>query len=87
MKVIAYIFVIKTFFWLDDFLSASSSAFGVTAAAVAEAFSSVKETVATEVSLASEKILKQASLTSEMQNDLQKLIVSIDLDAGLLIVL
>ncbi|KAL8185743.1 UNVERIFIED_CONTAM: hypothetical protein K2H54_057450 [Gekko kuhli] len=59
---------------IGDFLSASSSAFGVTAAAIVEAFSSVKETVATEVSLVSEKILKQASLTSEMQNDLQKLI-------------
>ncbi|XP_054838758.1 kinesin-like protein KIF11 isoform X2 [Eublepharis macularius] len=59
---------------VGDFLSASSSAFGVTAAAVGEAFSSVKEAVATEVSLVSEKVLKQASLTAEMKNDLQKLI-------------
>ncbi|XP_015262120.1 PREDICTED: kinesin-like protein KIF11 [Gekko japonicus] len=62
---------------IGDFLSASSSAFGVTAAAILEAFSSVKETVATEVSLVSEKLLKQASLTSEMQNDLQKLIAEL----------
>ncbi|XP_060097325.1 kinesin-like protein KIF11 isoform X2 [Heteronotia binoei] len=57
-----------------DFLTSSSSAFGITAAAVAEAFSSMKERVTTEVSLVSEKLLKQASLTSEMQNDLQELI-------------
>ncbi|XP_077206378.1 kinesin-like protein KIF11 [Paroedura picta] len=59
---------------IGDFLSDSSSAFGVTTAALVAAFSSVKETVATEVSLVSEKMLKQVSQTSEMQNDLQKLI-------------
>uniref|UniRef100_A0ACB8F9B3 Uncharacterized protein n=2 Tax=Sphaerodactylus townsendi TaxID=933632 RepID=A0ACB8F9B3_9SAUR len=59
---------------VGDFLSTNSSAFGVTAAAIVEAFSSVKERVAAEVSLVSEKILKQASLTCEMKNDLQKLI-------------
>ncbi|KAM6441990.1 kinesin-like protein KIF11 [Liasis olivaceus] len=59
---------------VDDLLSASSSAFGVTAAAIDAAFTSVKEMVSTEVSLASEKILKQDALTSKNKNDLQKMI-------------
>ncbi|XP_053168654.1 kinesin-like protein KIF11 isoform X2 [Hemicordylus capensis] len=59
---------------VGDLLSSSTSAFEVTAAAIDEAFSAVKEMVSTEVSLASEKILKQEYLTSEHKNDLQKLI-------------
>ncbi|KAJ6668925.1 hypothetical protein lerEdw1_007734 [Lerista edwardsae] len=59
---------------VSDFLTASSSAFAITAATINEAFNSVKEMASTEVALASEKILKQESLTSENNDDLQKLI-------------
>ncbi|XP_061491522.1 kinesin-like protein KIF11 [Rhineura floridana] len=61
-------------FSVGDLLSASSSAFGVTASAIDTAFSSLKQMVSTEVSLAFEKILNQEFLTSENRNELQKLI-------------
>ncbi|XP_042315195.1 LOW QUALITY PROTEIN: kinesin-like protein KIF11 [Sceloporus undulatus] len=72
-------------FSVGDLLSASSSAFGVTAATIDAAFSSVKEMVSAEVSLASEKILKQESLTSQNKNDLQKVIEehTLELDRAL----
>uniref|UniRef100_A0A8D2J4V5 Kinesin-like protein n=1 Tax=Varanus komodoensis TaxID=61221 RepID=A0A8D2J4V5_VARKO len=59
-----------------DLLSASSSAFGITAAVIEAAFTSLKETVSVEVSLASEKMLRQEALNLENRNDLQQLIVS-----------
>ncbi|XP_062988937.1 kinesin-like protein KIF11 [Elgaria multicarinata webbii] len=61
-------------FSIGDLLSASSSAFGVTATAIDAAFSSLKEIISTEVSIASENILKQEALTLENKNDLQKVI-------------
>uniref|UniRef100_A0A8D2KSE0 Kinesin-like protein n=1 Tax=Varanus komodoensis TaxID=61221 RepID=A0A8D2KSE0_VARKO len=57
-----------------DLLSASSSAFGITAAVIEAAFTSLKETVSVEVSLASEKMLRQEALNLENRNDLQQLI-------------
>lgn len=57
---------------VGDFLSASSSPFGVIAAVIGEAFSSVKEMAATEMSLVSEEILKQTSLTAGMKDGQQK---------------
>ncbi|XP_066476731.1 kinesin-like protein KIF11 [Tiliqua scincoides] len=59
---------------VGDLLTASSSAFAITAAAINEAFSSVKEMVSTETAQTSEKILKQETVTSENSDDLQKLI-------------
>lgn len=61
---------------LDDLLSTSFSAFGVTTAAIDATFTSVKEMVSTEVSLVAEKMLNQDTLTSKNKNDLQKMIVS-----------
>ncbi|XP_034286328.1 kinesin-like protein KIF11 [Pantherophis guttatus] len=59
---------------VNDLLSTSFSAFGVTTAAIDAAFTSVKEMVSTEVSLVAEKMLKQDTLTSKNKNDLQKMI-------------
>ncbi|KAL7990482.1 hypothetical protein Chor_013912 [Crotalus horridus] len=61
---------------VNDLLSTSFSAFGVTAAAIDAAFTSVKEMVSTEVSLAAEKMLNQDTLTSKNKNDLQKMIIT-----------
>uniref|UniRef100_A0A670YTZ6 Kinesin-like protein n=1 Tax=Pseudonaja textilis TaxID=8673 RepID=A0A670YTZ6_PSETE len=61
---------------VNDLLSTSFSAFGVTTAAIDAAFTSVKEMVSTEVSLVAEKMLNQDTLTSKNKNDLQKMIVS-----------
>uniref|UniRef100_A0A8C5RP51 Kinesin-like protein n=1 Tax=Laticauda laticaudata TaxID=8630 RepID=A0A8C5RP51_LATLA len=59
---------------VNDLLSTSFSAFGVTTAAIDAAFTSVKEMVSTEVSLVAEKMLNQDTLTSKNKNDLQKMI-------------
>ncbi|XP_039191978.1 kinesin-like protein KIF11 [Crotalus tigris] len=59
---------------VNDLLSTSFSAFGVTATAIDAAFTSVKEMVSTEVSIAAEKMLNQDTLTSKNKNDLQKMI-------------
>uniref|UniRef100_A0A670YJP5 Kinesin-like protein n=1 Tax=Pseudonaja textilis TaxID=8673 RepID=A0A670YJP5_PSETE len=61
---------------VNDLLSTSFSAFGVTTAAIDAAFTSVKEMVSTEVSLVAEKMLNQDTLTSKNKNDLQKMIVT-----------
>ncbi|XP_058044857.1 kinesin-like protein KIF11 [Ahaetulla prasina] len=59
---------------VNDLLSTSTSAFGVTAAALDAAFTSVKEMVSTQVSQVAEKMLNQDTLTSKNKNDLQKMI-------------
>ncbi|XP_026526531.1 kinesin-like protein KIF11 [Notechis scutatus] len=59
---------------VNDLLSTSFSAFGVTTAAIDAAFTSVKEMVSTEVSLVAEKMLNQDTLTSKNKDDLQKMI-------------